>query len=65
MERAENSSTSPLFVGESGAKGSLDGLEATGSQGSLPVAGGVTDLLGAPPLSTAQGSLPHIPKGTS
>lgn len=60
VDRAENSSTSPLFVGEMGAKGSLaGGLVGTGSQGSL--ASAELEGAGELELSTAQGSLPQIP----
>lgn len=63
IDKAENSSTSPLFVGEIGAKGSLVcGFAGTGSQGSLvPTTGGVELLAGGMMPSTAQGSFPHIP----
>lgn len=61
VDRAENSSTSPLFVGEMGAKGSLaGGLVGTGSQGSL--ASAELEGAGELELSTAQGSLPQIPE---
>lgn len=62
VDRAENSSKSPLFVGEMGANGSLEGgLAGVGAHGSLMVAGGDGGLADEAGPRTAQGSLPQTP----